>query len=61
MHYLYMTNNIPKQSMGVIFLLYLSLNMLCIINVGEFDVQFPYMVVPAIQYNRLSNSDNTTV
>ena len=60
MHYLYMINNIPKQSMGVIFLLYLSLNMLCIINVGEFDVQFPYMVVPAIQYNRLSN-DNTIV
>ena len=57
MHYLYMINNIPK---GVIFLLYLSLNMLCIINVGEFDVQFPYMVVPAIQYNRLSN-DNTIV
>ena len=61
MHYLYMINNIPKQSMGVvIFLLYLSLDMLCIINVGVFDVQFPYMVVLAIQYNRLSN-DNTIV
>ena len=44
--------------MGVIFLLYLSLDMLRIINVGVFDVQFPYMLVPAIQYNRLSN-DNT--